>query len=685
MRRTLRVLSALAMALCPPALAQPSLSIVLQELQGAPEQQAQAVQVLPRYGLPALLEMLPLLDREDGVIRYAADDVAWAIVNHAQAPGRAAEAQQVAGLLLDELSAEHSDWARRRILSYLSVGVPEGVDLAPLGEMLGTDLWGEKARTTLQRVNTAAARRELVEALDPGNPALTVSLLDALTELRAPDTVAAVTPLLGHGLASVRAAAARAVAWTGDPRLLGTLRRVVDRATPETSFESMDALLRYLDALAARGGNWQLAMHTLLGLLDETDGVLLDSTLMLLGRYGDETVIEPMAAAASAGELRNRQTCAMAVSLIKGPGADAEIARLFPDLHEDMRLPMIAMMGSRGTPALVALVVAEAAKANGFTSQVALRALASSGSAEAVPALVEAAESGSPEEVATAVRGLWDLAASLQASGQTEPAGIAYAHLYRLTEEHDRALAGVTACPSARAFDIILSADGSVRMDDLPQGARVAMAGALLAVGRREAALAALDAILTQPLVGQPVNDLLTQFGASAWDLDLPRRLGFITRWRVVGPFPFGGPGTGLDDVNVGEPDVDLDAQYTVNGATLSWEALPPALSVDLLTHFGPATNVVAYAYAEVISEEDRDVVLRMSSDDGIKVWVNGEVVHNHDIDRGAMIDQDSAPARLVAGANRILVKCSQGGGGWGFGVRITTPEGVGVPLSQPE
>ena len=685
MRRTNLTVVIVGILLCGAASAQPMRNTLLQRLQGAPEQQAEAVQLLPRYGVSVLSDVLPFLDREDGVVRYAADDVAWAIVNQAQAPGRQGEAEEAAQILLESLAGEPSDWTRRRLLAYLAVGAPEGVDLAPVGRMLGTDEWGEKARTTLERINTTEARKELVGALDPANPELAANLLDALAQLQAPDTLAAAVPMLGHGHAPVRAAAARAVGWSGDPSLLGPLREVVDRATPDTEFEAKDALLRYVDALAERGGNWQLAMHTLVGLLVEMEGVLLDSTVAMLGRYGDESVIEPILTAVQAGTLRNRQAAAMAIGSIKGPGADVEIARLYPGLPEDMRLPMIAMMGQRGAPSLVSLVASEAETSDGFTRHVALRALARSGSADALPVLVTAAESDAPAIAETATAGLWQLAGALQATGGTEPAGVAYAHLYRLTDGDERALAGVTACPSTQAFDILLAADGGLQLAELPQGARVAMASALLNAGRREAAVETVEGILVQPLVGQPVNDLLGGLGAAAWELDVPRRLGFVTRWHVVGTFPFGGPGSGLDDVNVGEPNVDLGAQYAVADGTAAWQEVGPALSVDLSGQYGMLSNVVAYAYAEVLSDAARDVVLRMSSDDGIKVWLNGEVVHNNDVDRGAAIDQDSAPARLAAGVNRILVKCSQGAGGWGFGLRITTPEGMGVLATQPE
>jgi hypothetical protein len=106
-----------------------------------------------------------------------------------------------------------------------------------------------------------------------------------------------------------------------------------------------------------------------------------------------------------------------------------------------------------------------------------------------------------------------------------------------------------------------------------------------------------------------------------------------------------------------------------------------PAGVCDLTQAYGMPTNQVAYAYTKITVPEAIDVVVRMGSDDGIKLWVNGEVVHDHDVDRPCKIDEDSAAAKLKAGENTLLVKISQGGGGWNFRLRFTTSEGRALPV----
>ena len=65
------------------------------------------------------------------------------------------------------------------------------------------------------------------------------------------------------------------------------------------------------------------------------------------------------------------------------------------------------------------------------------------------------------------------------------------------------------------------------------------------------------------------------------------------------------------------------------------------------------------------------DVTMRAGSDDAIKVWLNGEIVHNNPIDRGAEDFQDKFTVDLKQGDNLLLVKVSERGGWWSMFVGI--------------
>jgi len=94
-----------------------------------------------------------------------------------------------------------------------------------------------------------------------------------------------------------------------------------------------------------------------------------------------------------------------------------------------------------------------------------------------------------------------------------------------------------------------------------------------------------------------------------------------------------------------------------------------------------------AYFYTEVKSSSAQSgVTMKVGTDDSVKVWVNGEVVHANAVDRGASDFQDTFEADLKQGNNPVLVKSSERGGGWSMffgidgdpGVQVVAVESVG-------
>lgn len=90
------------------------------------------------------------------------------------------------------------------------------------------------------------------------------------------------------------------------------------------------------------------------------------------------------------------------------------------------------------------------------------------------------------------------------------------------------------------------------------------------------------------------------------------------------------------------------------------------------LTTVADAENAAAYARAQVWSPEAREVPFALGSDDGVKVWVNGKQVHANNVSRGVTIGEDKFSVKLAPEWNDVLLKITQGGGGWGFSLQIT-------------
>ncbi|MHC5113747.1 MAG: PSD1 and planctomycete cytochrome C domain-containing protein [Planctomycetota bacterium] len=130
--------------------------------------------------------------------------------------------------------------------------------------------------------------------------------------------------------------------------------------------------------------------------------------------------------------------------------------------------------------------------------------------------------------------------------------------------------------------------------------------------------------------------------------------------WHAVGPFP-GENGRVAHDTAYGpETSIDLDAAYGDDGA-LAWRLLDDG--ADGVVHKLEGENASTYLHRVITAPDDRAVDLAFGSDDTIKVWVNGALVHESAGPRGAAPDQDLVTVQLDEGANDLLVKITNFGG----------------------
>jgi hypothetical protein len=95
---------------------------------------------------------------------------------------------------------------------------------------------------------------------------------------------------------------------------------------------------------------------------------------------------------------------------------------------------------------------------------------------------------------------------------------------------------------------------------------------------------------------------------------------------------------------------------------------------VDLYA-FDPYEHVVVYGLTYVHSSNDQTVPLLVGSDDGVKVFLNGTVVHRVLPPlRISRPDQDRVPLALKKGWNTLLIKIENNLGGYNFFARVVDP-----------
>lgn len=190
-----------------------------------------------------------------------------------------------------------------------------------------------------------------------------------------------------------------------------------------------------------------------------------------------------------------------------------------------------------------------------------------------------------------------------------------------------------------------------------------------------------------------------------SWGRPAPKSEGgYIRRWLVRGPFP-NAENAGLDvDFLDGEAEVlpaaseaaafpveDHAAWHVFDTAALD-EPLPEDATdeqrlqradreeiVDFARAFKPNTDSVAYAHVYLRAMRTQEALLWIGSDDGVKVFWDGLMVHRNRVDRGVTKDFDCVPIVIKRGWNRLLIKVDQGKGGWGFSARFSTKDGQPV------
>ena len=168
----------------------------------------------------------------------------------------------------------------------------------------------------------------------------------------------------------------------------------------------------------------------------------------------------------------------------------------------------------------------------------------------------------------------------------------------------------------------------------------------------------------------------------------------FYQDWLLCGPFP-NGSAEHLTDYKHGERcySFNNDCLMNIGGET---KAEPKAGNeitilgsssyslrwfyhhsdtaiVKLKELFTPNDNVVAYAFCYIDSQEDKQVIAAIGSNDNVKCWLNGELVHLFTLPDGRWLeaDDDYVPVKLKKGRNRLLLKICNGTGDFGLVFRL--------------
>jgi len=687
---------------------------LLRDLAGEDEaRRAAARQYLAHAPVEAVLgSVLALLDNDQEPVWHAAQNVARELCARAGAPGqeqsRAYALRQVRGFL----AATSSKKVAKRVLVLFAPLQPNYKDLKEIEQLLfcqDPDL-REAARAALVEIGNPGAAKALATAARKTHDAeFRVALLHGLSHIGGNKELQTARAFLRDSHAAVRAAAAQTLARLGNPHDARRIEGIVARADDTTRYDAWYALVLYAENLpndeaydmynkvlggcpipSLRGSAW-----TALFRLAASDEPRFDFLLRHLLDEKDAKAFEGLLAAAMEGRLNENawreigqytsrfaddQRILLGLAELRYAPLNTTLftADLVEAIQNDPSFARNVADGLAECPWIEATqILAQAVKTQAHldSTETCLPTLARSLVNQAHRVWVHSPEEDTThEKLAAAVIGTYSEVP--MPSVRDELHTWLMLHPTRcggifLAREQSRPLDTLPVSVLKRYFEVLTEKPSSARAYDaehVPEEQECMVAAerfwhALLSTS--DLARNIQSAVETAARVSDP-----------ATRRRLLASLGFIMDWTLSYPIsPASPPFLTQDEV---KPWLE-DSLHAKNSVVCEAAADIP---INLLGVLGETENKVALAVCTLVVENEREVVLHIGSDDGVRVRLNGEILWTKEGPRPLTLDEDTVHARLKRGSNQLVLEVQQLGGGWGFCVRCTNSDGT--PCSIP-
>lgn len=229
--------------------------------------------------------------------------------------------------------------------------------------------------------------------------------------------------------------------------------------------------------------------------------------------------------------------------------------------------------------------------------------------------------------------------------------------------------------PAARrlAYEWLLKSDPQLEdelipemlLDPSPEFRRDAVAR-LIDEGKNttgEAATAIYQQALSGAVHEDQVKTIAAALRAAKVDVDLQKHFGFLTAWRLIGPFDNKNM-QGFPIAYPPEKQIDLSAEYDGQLDRVRWQPIATDDDygvVDIGKQIENYKGSLMYATTTYNSDGDQAVEFRLGTPNAWKLWVNGGLVfQREEYHRSTRMDQYKMPVTLKSGTNTILLKVCQ-------------------------
>lgn len=147
-----------------------------------------------------------------------------------------------------------------------------------------------------------------------------------------------------------------------------------------------------------------------------------------------------------------------------------------------------------------------------------------------------------------------------------------------------------------------------------------------------------------------------------------------LNNWFAIGPFVSDNKNA-FSETFPPENEIDLNKTYD-NG--LKWLEKASWRDGEIIG-FENIDYSAMYLYRVISSKSDTNVTAYLGSDDGIHVWLNDNLIFQHEVKRACNKNQEKVNLNLKKGENHILLKIDNGVGDFGFYFSLQETDPVNI------
>ncbi len=548
------------------------------------------------------------------------------------------------------------------------------------------------------------ATKAIASLLPNAAPLVQCALIDALNQRDDPAAVSEISPLAKNATTEVRVAALAALGNLGDdesvPLLVeiaaargdagqaaarqalalihrGDPNRELLKLLPDAASEAQVEIVRALNNRGAAD-----AIPQLLQLAKRAGHPVRQAAFQALARLVDQAQLAAFVEVVgqmTSGEGRSVAADALSLACrhIQSRHGSVDLSSVTAALKNGTaatRVALLPVCGSVVNPEARAVLRTYLADSNPEVRAAAVRALCRTTDAELAPDIVNVATQAADDEFrALAIEACVRLTTQEESVSLPNSERVKYFQaimpVASTTAEKRLALSGLATITDTGALKL---AEPLLSVAAVSNEAALAVIGISRQLSDTAAAKTALE-----NLVAHGASDSILQQAQAILKL-VDARQNYITAWQVAGPYRQAGKNfSDLFDIAFAPETADAQSANW-RDVSLSDDPKNP-WAVDLLAAFG-GTQEVAYGRTAIHSNGGQTAWLIVNSDDGVKVWLNGEMVHANNASRSLASPPDKVKIMLKPGWNQLLLKVTQNTQGWGFGARLTDENGA--PLS---